>query len=118
VADVNTRRFSLSAEEFINGGTAWQLVRKGVFNPELFGFAYNNREHAGIYHVAMGLIRDAGALLKHESEFHEKCGLIKDEHILAQNGKAAFLDNVSEMILSEDIDGLEKLVGPVIKTGR
>jgi len=104
MADVQAKNFNISANEFMNGGIAWQQVRKHNFDPELFGFADNT---TGLYHVATGLIRDAGGLLKHELGFNEECELIKDEHKL----ELAFLDKLSAIVLSEDVKGLESLIG-------
>ncbi len=93
---------------FINGAMAWQLIRQFGFDANLFGFfgAYDLREF-GISYVIKNMIRDAGAVLKNEFNY----GYTPKLDARIQNLSAAdceLFDNISQMILAEDILGLRK----------
>ena len=109
MADAQTKRPCIPTGDFINGALAWQSVRKLGFAPDLFGFSGQKDEQRGLYYVAGNLIRDASGLLKHELEYDEECEMIKEKHTL-KDSEIAMLDNAAEMVLNNDVQGLEKLL--------
>ncbi|MDR0449446.1 MAG: transglutaminase domain-containing protein [Rickettsiales bacterium] len=107
LADAQTLRLKLSAGEFINGGTAWQLVRKHGFDPKLFGFTGNDKM-LGLYYAAANLIRDVGGLVKDELEYLEENDLMWEGHKLSAP-ELARLDVIAELVSKEDLGGLESV---------
>ena len=108
LADAQTMKLRLKHGEFINGGAAWQLVRKCGFDPSLFGFSGNKDiSGKGLYYVIGNMIRDASGLLKSELTYAGD-GRLKKKALKLSKAELVLLDEISEMILKEDIAGLKK----------
>ncbi|MDR0319521.1 MAG: transglutaminase domain-containing protein [Rickettsiales bacterium] len=105
LADAQTLRLELAPGEFINGGIAWQLVRKYGFDPKLFGFT-GNCKSLGLHYAAANMIRDLGGLVKDELEYLEENDLMCEDHKLSAS-ELAGLDAIAELILGQDTEKME-----------
>lgn len=109
LADAQKMKLELKTGEFINGAIAWQLVRKYRFDADLFGFSGNDDfSGKGLYYVIGNMIRDASGLLKSELSYQDPTNLIKKSQNLSKDDLAK-LDKISDMILADDIEGLQKM---------
>lgn len=119
MADAQKKMYNLTTGEFINGAIAWQLVRKYKFNPSLFGFTGGDCS-LGFHYVVGQLIRDVSGLLKDELEYAEESKIMLKGYKL-NDEELAFFDNISELVLNDDIEKLKPIFAKLkenIKIGK
>jgi|GEM_PF-5650526 len=111
LADAQKMMFDIKPGQFINGAVAWQLVRQYNFDPALFGFfGHHEMGESGLHYVIGNMIRDASGLLKCELNYGDLAKIIGSPHNIT-NDEVAFYDSISQMVLDEDLDGLQKALG-------
>ncbi|MDL2295880.1 transglutaminase-like domain-containing protein [Lachnospiraceae bacterium OttesenSCG-928-E19] len=108
LADAQKMRLNLTSGQFINGATAWKLVRNFGFDSNLFGFSGQAFQNHGLGYVIKNMIRDASGLLKSELNYLSSVSIDNKIKKLT-NSDYADLDKISDMILSEDIVGLHNI---------
>jgi len=109
LADAQKLKMLVKPGEFINGAVAWQMVRKFGFDPKLLGFSgQKDMASFGIEYIIKNMIRDVSGLIKQELNYNNTVKLDKKLYNLSKKDYDEF-DKISDMILKEDIDSLQKL---------
>lgn len=108
MADAQKMRLDLKPGQFINGAVAWKLVRNLGFDANLFGFSGQCYQEYGLAYIIKNMIRDASALIKSELNYTGFDSVDKKISKLTASDYAE-LDNLSDMILLEDIAGLSDI---------
>lgn len=113
LADAQTMRVDLMRGQFIDGATAWKLVRERGFDANAFGFSGQAFFEHGMNYVVGQLIRDASGMLKRELNYEQIVRFVKSAANLSPTEIERY-DHIADLILAEDIENLEREYDKII----
>ncbi len=105
-----TAKLDLQESEYITGGRAWQMIRKGEADPAIFGLGPEIPELSGAWFIRGRLMLDIAALDKQELLCWDQWGIGNnhDSHLSAE--EESLLDRAAELSVRADIRPLQTLV--------
>ncbi|WRZ95412.1 transglutaminase-like domain-containing protein [Streptomyces sp. NBC_01007] len=104
-----TRPEDLAEDEFLTGGEAWAMYRKGVIDPRMFGVP--GTDHAwGPAEISGNAVRDLAALCKHEMLPWDEWGRMTAAYEgTTGSGYDQLIDEVAAACSADDSSALARL---------
>ncbi len=92
--------------QFVTGGAAWQMARRGEADPDSFGIF----EWKGMDFIKGNLLRDLLALNKFETLPWDDWGILQRPYEQHTPAELDLLDRAAALTLTEDLDAIRALV--------
>ncbi len=103
--DPDLKMHDVTAEQFITGGRAWQMIKSGEISDVQFGFSPHDR---GAWVVYYDLVRDLAAINNMEMLSSDAWGILDKKYELISRTERAMLDEAARWSLvgNDEFEGM------------